>query len=292
LASRRSVAAIRGRRHLLLLIRPRGFGVRVSWSRCGWTCGCLATTPTANVRYLARAPQRFQFSITGAGASDSMDTGLGGLALCPFETSKGGMEPLTIALSFDGVSIIEGRRALERRFVYPVRIGTKLLDLGIRWPPPYNRGRSLPSPAPDSRGHPKNSFRSWRRRWRAPDPLSTPLATANSRPRTAVGSAGAIGNTLKRQPESGLQNRNASGFQMLDKANPGLVTSPRSEALPHDRKAVVVAGSVPSLKSGSAVLIEGNDHIASRKETAPRFWRAAKLHLLGGLPDWPCPAAH
>jgi hypothetical protein len=64
-----------------------------------------------------------------------MDTGLGGLALCPFETSKGGMEPLTIALSFDGVSIIEGRRALERRFVYPVRIGTKLLDLDIRWPP-------------------------------------------------------------------------------------------------------------------------------------------------------------
>jgi hypothetical protein len=42
--------------------------------------------------------------------------------------------------------------------------------------------------------------------------------------------------------KSGLQNRNASGFQMLDKANPGLVTSPRSEALPHDRKAVVVAG--------------------------------------------------
>ena len=67
-----------------------------------------------------------------------MDTGLGGLALCPFGTSKGGMEPLTIALSFDGVSIMEGRRALERRFVYPVRIGTKLLDLGIRWPP-YNK---------------------------------------------------------------------------------------------------------------------------------------------------------
>ena len=38
------------------------------------------------------------------------------------------------------------------------------------------------------------------------------------------------------------KNRDASGFQMLDKANPGLVTSPRSEALPHDRKAVVVAG--------------------------------------------------
>jgi hypothetical protein len=29
---------------------------------------------------------------------------------------------------------------------------------------------------------------------------------------------------LKRQPASGLQNRNASGFQMLDKANPGRVT--------------------------------------------------------------------
>jgi hypothetical protein len=207
-------------------------------------------------------------------ASDA-DTGLGGLALCLLETSKGGMEPLTIAISFDGVSIIEGRRALERRF--------------------------LPSPAPDARGHPRNSFRSWRRRWRAPDPLSTPLATANSRPRTAVGSAGAIGhiepfpnNALKRRSESGLQNRNTSGFQILDKANPGLDT----RAMVRGLKPCPTIGKRlwsqvgPSLKSGSAVLIEGNDHIALSKETAPRFWRAAKLHLLCGLPDWPCPAAH
>jgi len=47
----------------------------------------------------------------------------------------------------------------------------------------------------------------------------------------AVGSAGAIGriepirnNALKRQPASGPQNRNASGFRIPDKANPGRVT--------------------------------------------------------------------
>jgi hypothetical protein len=46
----------------------------------------------------------------------------------------------------------------------------KVLDFGIRRPP-YNHGRSLPSPAPDSRWHPNSrSFRSGRRRWRARDP--------------------------------------------------------------------------------------------------------------------------
>src|ERR1700731_2334713 len=54
----------------------------------------------------------------------------------------------------------------------------------------------------------------------------------------AVGSAGAIGriepfrnNALKRQPASGLQNRIASRFQMLDKANPGRRAMVRQQGL-------------------------------------------------------------
>jgi hypothetical protein len=91
----------------------------------------------------------------------------------------------------------------------------------------------------------------------------------------AVGSAGAIGriepfrnNALKRQPASGLQNRIASRFQMLDKANPGRVT--RAMVRQQGLKSCPVIGKrlwsqVGSVfEIGSAVLVEGNDHIASR----------------------------
>jgi hypothetical protein len=91
----------------------------------------------------------------------------------------------------------------------------------------------------------------------------------------AIGSAGAIGriepfrnNALKRQPASGLQNRNASGFQMLDKASPGRVTRAmvRQQGLKPcpaiGKRLWSQVGSV--IEIGSAVLVEGNDRIASR----------------------------
>jgi hypothetical protein len=72
---------------------------------------------------------------------------------------------------------------------------------------------------------------------------------------------------------------------MLDKANPSLVTRGMVRGLKPcptiGKRLWSQVGSV--IEIGECVLIEGNDHIASRKETAPRFWRAAKLHLLCGL---------
>jgi hypothetical protein len=91
----------------------------------------------------------------------------------------------------------------------------------------------------------------------------------------AVGSAGAIGriepfrnNALKRQPASGLQNRIAARFQMLDKANPGRVT--RAIVRQQGLKPCLSIGKRSSSQVGfvieirSAVLVEGNDRIASR----------------------------
>ena len=106
----------------------------------------------------------------GTGQSSGIFTSANKAPRADHETMSDNLVTYSNAITRDTSRL--GPPAQERRFVasahwYKV---AKLLDLGIRWPP-YNRGRSLPSPAPDSRWHPNSrSFRSGRRRWRARDP--------------------------------------------------------------------------------------------------------------------------
>jgi hypothetical protein len=118
----------------------------------------------------------------------------------------------------------------------------------------------------------------------------------------AVGSAGTIGriepfrnNALKRQPASGLPNRIAARFQMVDKANPGRVT--RAMVRQQGPKPCLAIGKRLWSQVGSVnrgVPFSSRATITLRRVRKRRrvFGAPQNSTFYAGWPDWPCTAAH